>query len=245
MNLSTFGVADMMELRGRLRAAFAEVRPASFEAAAQRLVAIFRNDLQDADGRPACALVRIYKTHLYADLDEPLQAFVASHTPEAERLPKLRCLVLLATAGDEPEWNDRRHSRGHQAIPLTSEAAVAQAPMVARLIQQLGLAVSTVLRPDPALLLDSEDHVHNVFFVPVAAGSPFIPAQQDFVARYGVQSVIGFGGMLASGDLVTAVLFSKVPISAQTADYFKVIGLNFKLSMLPLVGKPLLEPRAT
>jgi hypothetical protein len=164
--------------------------------------------------------------------------------PRADSLPNLRCLTLVATAGDEPAWNSRHLSRSHRAIPLSSEEAVAQAPMVSQLIVQLGVSVSSVLRPDPKLFMDVGDKAQNVFYVPRALGSPYIVAQQDFVIPYGIESVIGFGGLLASGDLVTAILFSRVPISAATADHFKVVGLNFKVAMLPFVRKPLFDAPA-
>jgi hypothetical protein len=239
-NLGTFGFSDMMALRGTLRNAFMDqLEPATFEEAAQRVTSVFRDELRDSKGDPACALVRIYKTHPYAELDESLKTFARRIVPEADTLRGLRCLVLVATAGDERPWNDRRQSRGHQAIPLTSERAVADAPMVAQLIRQLGIEVSTVLQPDPSLLLDMRDRAQNVFFVPTALGSPYIVAQEAFVVPYGIESVIGFGGMLVTGDLVAAILFSKVRLSPEVADLFKVIGLNFKLAMLPFVRKPL------
>ena len=34
-------------------------------------------------------------------------------------------------------------------------------------------------------------------------------------------------------------MFSKISIAPEVADRFKVIGLNMKLSILPLIGKPL------
>ena len=238
-NLAAFGFNDLMELRGKLRTLFEGGEPASFEEAATEVARLFRSELRDMAGRPACALVRIYKTHLFRDLDEELQAFARAIEPRADAMHHLRCLTLIATAGDEPAWNSRRQSRSHKAIPLSSEEAVAQAPMVAQLIAQLGVNVSNVLRPDPKLLMDMRDKAQNVFYVPRALGSPYIVAQEDFVKPYRIESVIGFGGMLASGDLVTAILFSRVPISATAADHFKVVGLNFKLAMLPFVRKPL------
>lgn len=228
-----------MAMRAALRSAFAEREPETFGDAADRLVRLFREQLVDDEGQPACALVRIYKTHLFRDLDAELQAFARGIEPKADAIRDLRCLTLVATAGDLPAWNSRHASRSHKAIPLSSEETVAQAPMVAQLITQLGVSVATVLRPDPALLMDTRDKAQNVFYVPRAAGSPYIVAQSDFVIPHGIESVIGFGGLLSSGDLVVAILFSKVPISASTADHFKVVGLNFKLAMLPFVRKPL------
>ena len=236
--LSTFSFADLMDLRGKLRNVVGE-EPPSFEEAAQRVVTLFRDELLDEEGKPACALVRVYKTHPFDLLPDDLKRFARTIEPDADAIPGLRCLVLMATAGDEPAWNSRQRSRSHKAIPLSSEKAVANAPMVAQLFQQLDISVAHVLRPDPGLLLDIMERSQNVFYVPVAEGSPFIVAQDDFVKPYGIQSVIGFGGMVASGDLIAAILFSKQPISAAVADHFKVVGLNFKLAMLPFIRKPL------
>lgn len=236
-NLATFGFSQTMQLRKKLRSLFDDDEPASFEEAAQRVTALLRRDLTDDAGRPACALVRVYKTHLFSALDDSLQAFARQIEPQADSMPGLRCLVLMATQGDEPEWNSRYSSKGHRAIPLSSEAAVAEAPMVSQLIKQLGLSVSAVLSPDPALLLDTRDKAQNVFYVARASGNPYIVAQKEFVERYGIESVIGFGGIMASGDLVAAILFSRIALSPDVADQFKVIGLNFKLAMLPYVRK--------
>ena len=238
-------ISDLMNMRGKMRALFESDEPPTFEDAAQRLVEFFRNELRDDAGQPACALVRIYKTHRYALLPDDLKRFALSREPAADALPELRCLTMMATAGDQPTWNSRRQSRDHQAIPLTSEAAVAAAPMVSQLIQQLGIRVSSVLRPDPALLLDAQSTAQNVFYIPSAPGSLYIPAQEEFVKRYGIRSVVGFGGLLSSGDLVAAILFSKVPIPASIADHFKVIGLNFKLVMLPFARKPAFRENAS
>jgi hypothetical protein len=237
-NLSRFGFGDMMDCRGRIRDLFSDA-PSTLEDAAERAVEFFHRELVDADGASACALVRFFKTHLYDDLPEDLQAVAAAANPEAASLPDLRCLTLVATRGDEPDWNSRLTSRGHRAIPLTSVEMVQQAPMIAQLITQLGLPIANVVRPSRALLLDEEQTTHNVFYVPRALGSPHIVAQEEFVVRYGIQSVLGFGGLLASGDLFAVILFSKVAISPDTADQFRVLGLNLKIAILPFARKTL------
>jgi hypothetical protein len=227
-----------MDLRARLRSIF-DHDPATISAAGERVVQFLYRELADADGKPAAALVRLFKTHPYDQLDEVRKNFVRKMVPDADRRPPFRCLVLVATAGDLEEWNSPLTSRGHMAIPLTSEKMVEEAPMISQLIEQLGIKVSTVLRPDPALLLDMRDTSHNVFHVPRALGSPFIVAQKEFVIPYRIESVVGFGGMVASGDLFATIVFSKVPIDAATADLFKVIGLNMKLALLPMARKPI------
>lgn len=235
-NLSRFGFPDMMDCRGRIRDLFVD-DPPTLEDAAIRAVEFFYRELVDEEGAPACALVRLFKTHPYRDLPRDLQASVSAATPEISSIADLRCLTLMATRGDEADWNSRLTSRGHRAIPLMSVEMVEQAPMIAQLIIQLGLPIADVIRPSRGLFLDQEQVTHNVFFVPRALGSPHIVAQEEFVVRYGIESVLGFGGLLASGDLFAVILFSKVPIPPGAADQFKVVGLNLKIAILPFVRK--------
>lgn len=52
-------------------------------------------------------------------------------------------------------------------------------------------------------------------------------------------AVLGFGGLISSGDLFATIMFSKVPIPPDVADQFRVIGLNLKIAVLPFARKPL------
>jgi hypothetical protein len=104
--------------------------------------------------------------------------------------------------------------------------------MVGQLIQQLGLEVNTVLRPDPAVVMDMAQTTYNVFLIPEAAGSRYVPAQDDFVIPFGVRSVLGFGGILPSGNLFAIIMFSKVTVSPQTADLFRSLALSIKIAIL-------------
>jgi hypothetical protein len=117
--------------------------------------------------------------------------------------------------------------------------------MISQFIRQLGLEIGTVLEPDPELVVDLEQTTFNVFHVPQAAGSPFVPAQTEFVIPYGVQSVLGFGGMLASGNLLAIIMFSKTPIPRDTADLFKTLALNAKMALLPFEGKAVFATAAS
>lgn len=236
--MKLFGFKEMMECRGRIRDLFAD-DPPTLEDAAERAVEFFRTELVDDKGDPACALIRLFKTHPYRDLPDELREAVRASSADASAIADLRCLTLVATRGDEPDWNSRHASRGHRAIPLLSVEMVQQAPMIAQLITQLGIPIANVVRPSRALLLDHEQTAHNVFYVPRAEGSPYIVAQEEFVLRYGIQSVLGFGGILATGDLFATIMFSKVAISPDVADQFRVVGLNLKIALLPFARKPL------
>ena len=72
--------------------------------------------------------------------------------------------------------------------------------------------------------------------MPEAKGSPFVPAQEEFVIPFGIESVLGFGGVLPSKELFTVILFSKQKISRETAELFKSLALSLKLALLPFDG---------
>lgn len=237
-NLQEFGFADIMSCRQRIRQLFdREIRTVA--EAAERTVNFFHDEFIDDSGAPACALVRFFKTHLYSKLDPELRDYTREITPQADELADtLRCLTLVASRGVEAEWNSPATSENHRVIPLTSIEVVEQAPMISQLITEMGLEIVDVVQPSRALILEHND-TYKVFHVPVAAGSPYIVAQKEFVEPYGIQSVLGFGGLLSSGDMFAVIMFSKVPISAEVADGFRIVGLNLKLSILPYLRAPL------
>lgn len=236
--LRTFGFTDMMDCRTRVRGLFDDLPPGTVGEAAERVVHFFYEQLVDVDGSPACALVRFFRTVPYRDLDEETRAFAKSAAGQETLDPEVRCLTLMATMGTETAWRSRQTSRGHRAIPLTTVEVVERAPMIAQLIGQMGLSIASVVRPQPGLMLDTGTK-HNVFYVPVAAGSPHIVAQEEFVLPYRIASVVGFGGIVSSGDMFATILFSRVPITAEAADLFSVIGLNLKIAILPFMSRPL------
>ena len=227
--LGRLSLADMTECGAALRKLGRDAT--SMEDAARNVVHWLYGNLTDEAGSPACALVRFYKTHYFGALPEDLAAFARAAAGH-EVSPHTRCLTLLATAGDEPAWNDRRQSHGHRAIPLQSEEAIRQLPMILQLVQQLGFDPSQVAAPTPTLLVDSTERTFNVFYVPEALGSPFIPAQ-DFVEKYRVALVLGFGGLLPPGELFAVILFSREPISAEIAELFKPLSLSVRMTVIP------------
>jgi hypothetical protein len=209
----------------------------SMEETANNIVRYLYEELGDQQtGERACALVRFYKTHPYGELPPTLRDFARGILGGDAPPPTTKCLTLLATAGERPEWNARQTSVGHQAIPLASPELVARLPMVSQLIKQFGLEVETLLAADPAMMVDLTQRTFNVFYVPDAIRNPSIPAQAEFVIPSGIRSVLGFGGVLPSSDLFAIILFSKVPISRQTAEMFKPLALNVKVAVLPFDG---------
>lgn len=224
-DLTNFAQEDMFKCALELRNISTSAK--SMEAAARQITAyLYENLINPQTGNPDCTLVRLFKTHLYEELPAEVQKSACDLLKLSSIERGTKCLTLLGTAGDEPHWNSRERSTGHQAIPLISEEFVSGVPMIARLLQEFGLEASTVLEPMPSLLIESDRKIHSTFIlhIPEALGSPYIPAQTGFVIPYGVKSVLGFGGLLSSGNLFIVILFSKVPITAETASLFKWIS---------------------
>jgi len=239
IDLTNFDLHEMLRCGRELREAVR--RAATLEEAARVVVRYFYDACIDpVTGGRSCVLARFYKTHAYGELPPDLQDFAAGLLAGASVAPTMQCLTLLATAGTRAEWNDRRQSRGHQAIPLPSPEIVEQAPMIAQLVRQMGLDIATVVRPSPDVLRSAEGKTYSVFHVEEALGSPYIPAQAEFVVPYEVRSVVGFGG-LHRNDFFAVILFATVPILRVAADRFRNIALDLKAALYALREPPVFE----
>jgi two-component system NtrC family sensor kinase len=227
-SLTQFGLKEMLRCGLDLRKSAGEA--GTLEEVARTVVRYFHDECRDAEGSRECLLARFYKTHAYGGLPPDLQAFARGVLAPDPPSNDMQCLTLLATAGAEPEWNARESSRGHQAIPLASVQVVEQAPMIAELVRAMGLDVRMVVDPDATLIRGAEGKTFNVFYVPQAQGSPHIPAQ-DFVQRYSVCSVLGFGGVLVTGEFYAVILFTRVTIPPESADRFRNVALDLKLAI--------------
>src|SRR4051794_28398428 len=126
-DLRGFGLTGMLHCSLGLRKAAAGTR--SVEGAARAVCRYLHDELRDVeppasdgvtnDGRQ-CTLVRFYVARPRGAPPAEVARFAAARLRGAVPTATMRCLCLLGTAGDAPAWNDRRESRGHQAIPLPS-----------------------------------------------------------------------------------------------------------------------------
>lgn len=229
-DLTHFGLAEM--LRCSLGVRRAATGALTLEEAADRINRHLYDTLLDAQsGERQLVLCRIYKTHPYASLEPAQRAFADALLGGERPGPNLQCLCLVATAGTEVAWNDRRLSRGHVAIPLSSAARIEGAPMIAAMVQQFGLEPAQLVNPSGPLLTKSTGRTYGIFHVEDAAASVHIPAQDEFVRPFGVRSVVGFGGALPTGAIFAAILFSRAHVTPAVAERFRGIALDAK-SML-------------
>jgi hypothetical protein len=229
--LTRFGLKEMTECGAAIRRLGGEA--SDLQAVASKIVHFLYTHLVDEAGHPACALIRAFKTHPTPLLGPALQGLLTQKLGQdtIESCPK--CFVLVASAGEAPDWNDRALSKQFQAIPLGGDTFVAQFPMFSQLLTQFGVDLHAFLKPGSNLLVDQAEHRYNVFHVEEAAGSPYIPHQRGFVVPYRSQSVVGFGSLLPSGEIFAVILFSKVSIPREVADRFQTLALCSKIALLP------------
>lgn len=224
----TFSLSDILRCGSKLRRC-AEDATTLADAGNAIVDDLCDSFVDPATGRTCFVLARVFVTRQYGRLDPELQEYVRQRLPEHERRPDTQCLTLIASRGDLEQWCDPRRSAMHRVVPLPNDASLRDVPMIAPLVEKLGL------HPDGLTGRPAGDHVDRAGFevlhVPQAPGAPEIP-EQEFVARHGVRSVLAFGGMLASEEMFVVVLFSRTPIPANTADLFRTIAVHTRLGLL-------------
>ncbi len=227
-SLANFSLQSMIQCGDDIRGM--GIQHADRVAFAAHLVHYLRERFKDEQGAAELALVRVFVTQNFGDLDSSLQALAQSHAQGMELQADTKCLVLLGTEGDLEQWNDRTQSSAHRVIPLRGVEAIDELPMLAHLLQQLGLNVGSLLGKKTEVFVD---HISTgVFHVEHAKDSPFIPAQTDFIIPHAIESVVGFGDILPSGQLFAVIGFSKVAITRATALLFSHLSLSTKLALL-------------
>lgn len=233
-DLTKFTLEDMTRCGDALQQFGLKAR--NLEELANLMVHYFYDNLTDKQtGEKSCVLVRFFMTYPYASLDPELRQLANEILDGQPVRQGMKCLIQLATVGIRPEWNSTKLSKEHRVIPLLSEHTVEQIPMISQMIYQLGIDIANVLNPNPELIIELGSKVFNVFHVPNALGSPYIPAQDRFVVPYGIKSVLGFGSILPTGNLFSLIIFSKTEIPRETANMFKNIALNVRMAVLPFV----------
>lgn len=231
-SLASFSISDMTECASELRKLGAGA--SSAQEVAQRIAShLYRQFGNDQTGRQDCALIRCYLTRAYRELDPQSQDCARRTLGCGPGSLDMKCLALFGTAGERPEWNERDRSRGHRVIPLAGKQVVSRFPFISQLLQQLGLELTSKTPPESDPIADRAERTLEVFHVAEAKGSHFLPAQEEFVIPFGIESVLGCGGVLPYKELFTVILFSKQKISRETAELFKPLALSVKLALLP------------
>jgi hypothetical protein len=125
-------------------------------------------------------------------------------------------LTLIASRGSQPEWNARRRSKRHLAVPL--DVAARSSPMIASLLGDI----------DTDSARDGGARTFYVFDASTTTdqeGRLKIP-DRDFVRDHDVRTVFGVGAVLPEVTYVM-IFFARHHVTRSIADQFVPIGQTF------------------
>jgi hypothetical protein len=209
----------------------------SIQAAGQRLAEIFARRFS------SIVLARMFAVLPLSSLPEREQTRGRQAVSDDPRLaPETRVLSLLGTAGHDKTWNDRARSKGHLAVPLLDRAFVEGAPMIAKLLVDLGVDLGAI---DTRLPIASRRMLggnNGTFFVADAQsavdsrGRRVIGAE-DFVSRYAIRTVFGMGGAYLDGAIVVAIFFTNEVVDRLIVDRLPSLISNFKMATSKLAAE--------
>jgi hypothetical protein len=151
-------------------------------------------------------------------------------------------MTLLATRGQEREWNERLRSRLHLALPLASSAFVEGSPMIASLLDDMGVRLTSVSWGPRLVSTAREVPDHPTLYVADAvtsidsSGRYKIPAR-DFVFSHDVKTVFGVGGSLGGGTLFAMVLFARQHVSRAVAEQLVPLAADFRAGTQSVVAR--------
>ncbi|MGK5447873.1 ATP-binding SpoIIE family protein phosphatase [Streptomyces radiopugnans] len=113
---------------------------------------------------------------------------------------------------------------------MSSPEAVRQVPLLSRLIDRIGNGSEDAT--DGALPPSAR---FEVLHVADDVGTRELWGE-EFVEEYGVRSALAFGGPLSDERMFAVVLFSRVPLPAQTAELFRTVAVSARTALLPFSG---------
>jgi hypothetical protein len=230
-DLSRFGLRERLATGvGLMRATR---HATTMHSAAEAVVRYLHNEARHPTTRePACASVRCYMTQPYGNLTADRQTRARHAIGSGFIADEMKCLSLVASAGDQSAGQSAPWSgeRAAGPVPLASPRFVAERPLIAQLLHQLGFPLGGVVVPDPAVLRVPEGKNYGVVHVEHARESPYVPPDNEFVdgalAGGNVCSVLGFGGVLARGDALLVMMDVRVPVPADSAENFRTVALD-------------------
>ncbi len=192
----------------------------------------------------SAVLVRLFATLRFEQLQSKDRSiardFAEQLDPGTHISDSSHVLTLLGTYGVEPRWRKRTLSRGHRAIPLLSHMFVAEIPMIARLLGEIGF--DELGRSNSAW-----QYVRRVagdsglFFVGDARtatderGRRIIPAT-DFIDAHNVRTVFGFGSPGAdAASFIAVIVFSRDTLLRSDAQRFATFDETLRVAAAPFV----------
>lgn len=185
---------------------------------------------------PEIVLGRCFVTRPFRELSDEVQAWLQQGEDRISDPSTGLCLSLVGSAGLVAGLNDPTVSSLYRAIPIDSDRFAIRFPMFAEIFRQIGISISDRRFGSGAMNVGAVGTGCNVFSVPVAQGSPDIPAQSEFVRPYGVRSVVGFGGWYGQEQYFLVVMFSGVAIPSESVELLRLLALAVRVGFNTVSG---------
>ena len=229
---------DLLDVQDRLRP---QLRSATtLESAARGAIQIICTEFSSS-----VVLARMFITLPFGKLPEDLRR-AAWEVVEAQGLhasvrDQTPVLTLLSACGKNAEWCDRRRSRGHAAIPLCTASFLDSIPMIARMMQEMGVDLGLRSESGPYAQKVLNAGWVGLFYVEDARsarderGRRIIPAS-DFVDTHSVRTVFGLGKAYGNGSIASFVVFSNAIVSRDRVEALAPLVNGFKAATLDLVS---------
>ncbi len=232
-----YHIARLTEFRGRVEEALRSSR--TLQEAARSFAELLYEELE-----ASTVLARVFATARFGALPGSEQQFVKRVATERgcrdELDDQTTVVSLLGTRGRQPSWNDRYQSKSRLGIPLLSASFIKTIPMLARLLNAADTGVRWIERQQTRIVIKSFGQMAQLLYVDdaraAATGDGFkIVADQEFVERFEVRTVLGLGGVYLNGSYVAAMLFTNELIPQEKAEKFLTLIHAFKSTTTNLV----------
>lgn len=236
-DLSRFTLGDMTRMAAAIRRLGEGA--SSTQNFATTLCRYLYDQFRDEAGLRQTALVRLYSTLPLDELPDPDQA-LAHRSHPGGLAADTTCLALLATAGDQPGWNDRTAAAHRQVLPLTDPAQFAALPVMNALMAQVGLEPSAVLSRWHPSGSPGRGTRQRIFHVAQQTLEPGHPAYR-FSQKHHLQSLVGFGGALPGGGLFGVMVFTRVLLQPEAARMFQLLAHSATYGCFVRAGVPVFQ----
>ena len=234
VSLTTLSLVDVVRCIARVRELAA--RAVSIEAFAHGLMQCCQETFRvPRAGDPEIVLGRCFVMQPLSEVSAEVKEWLKQGEDRVGDPSTGLCLSLMGSAGVVAGWNDPSRSSRYRAISIEADCFAGRFPMFAEIFRQIGLSID---KPHLGAGMNSGSAgtACNVFSVPVALGSPYVPAQSEFVKPYGVRSVAGFGGWYGQGRYFLVVLFSRVSIPQPSVELLRLLALAVRAGFNTVSG---------
>lgn len=234
MSLTTLSLVDVARCIARVRELAG--RSSSIASFAQHLMQCFQETFCSAlADDPEMVLSRCFVAQPFSEVTTEVKTWLQLDPRRISAPSSGLCLSLMGSAGVVEGWNDPSRSSRYRAIPIEADCFASRFPMFAEIFRQVGLSIDKP-RFGEGMTIGSAGSACSVFNVPVAIGSPYVPAQDEFVKPFGIRSVVGFGGWYGQGRYFIVVLFSRVPIPPRSVELLRLLALSVRVGFNTVSG---------